>query len=199
MKQLYCGIAAMLFRYYGDGWRQRTTIALRDVTCSRNFAPVTSPYIHRNQRRYHVKKVYINVWGINDVNENKKIRTHEGSCGEDIWKHKSEWYDVIKLGRRKGVLSAWKDKESGSEPSTTVDLSATVTVIEGTANIWLYPAVAILRRIQTTFAIHQLKLLTWCISNWCILRYLSAFVTNRFQVRHPRCVEYTLKYNIKYI
>jgi hypothetical protein len=60
MKQLYCVIAAMLFRYNGYGWRQRTTYTFRDVTCSRNFAPVTSPYIHRNQRRYHVKNASLN-------------------------------------------------------------------------------------------------------------------------------------------
>jgi hypothetical protein len=46
MMQLYHGIAVMLFRYHGYGWRQRTTLALRDVKCSRDFAPVTSPYIH---------------------------------------------------------------------------------------------------------------------------------------------------------
>jgi hypothetical protein len=46
MMQLYHGIAAMLFRYHGYGWRQRTILVLRDVTCSRDFAPVTSPYIH---------------------------------------------------------------------------------------------------------------------------------------------------------
>jgi len=48
----------------------------------------------------------MNVWGINDINEIKKIRPHEELCAEDIWKHKSERYDVITLGRRKGVLSA---------------------------------------------------------------------------------------------
>jgi hypothetical protein len=46
MMQLYHGIAAMLFRYHGYGWRQRTTLALRDVICSRDFASVTSPYNH---------------------------------------------------------------------------------------------------------------------------------------------------------
>jgi hypothetical protein len=65
MKQLYCVIAAMLFRYYGYGWRQHTTYTFRDVTCSRNFAPVTSPYIHRNQRRYHVKTLREDQhWGL---------------------------------------------------------------------------------------------------------------------------------------
>jgi hypothetical protein len=129
----------------------------------------------------------------------QKIRTHKELCGEDIWKHKSEWYDVIKLGCRKGVLSAWKDKESGSEPGTTVDLDATVTVMERKAYIWFHPAVVILQRTQTVFTIPQGKLLTWCISNGRILRYLPAFVRNLFQMIHPRCVEYTLKYIIKYI
>jgi len=51
-----------------------------------------------------------------------------------------------------------------------------VTVKEGKAYIWFYPAVIILRRIQTIFTTPQVKVLTWCICNGCILRYVPAFV-----------------------
>jgi hypothetical protein len=45
----------------------------------------------------------MNVWGINDVHEIKKIWMNEEFCGEDIWKHQSKWPDVTKLGHIKSL------------------------------------------------------------------------------------------------
>jgi hypothetical protein len=101
------GIAAMLFRCHGDGWRHRTTSTHRDVTCCRNLATVTSPYIHRNQRRYHVKMIPSKTVSRLFIDTSYPDCQITGVCCESVkyyvWSWEAEEFEMILF-----QLHCWK-------------------------------------------------------------------------------------------